>query len=146
MRSIAAILLLVFSIVRMAAAQGTAPITLQGAWAPPTAGRATVGVAYMTVVNNGAAADRLMGAESAAAAKVELHMTTLDNGIARMRAVPSLQLPARQSVELRPGGLHLMLVDLKAPLTAGAEIRVTLRFEKAGLVEVAVPVANRAGR
>ena len=120
-------------------------IVVEESWAPTTIGQSKTGVAYMTIVNHGEAPDRLVGASSPAAGKVELHMSDFDGGIARMRAMPDMDLKPHQPVSLKPGGLHLMLFDLRAPLAAGGQIPITLIFEKAGAIEVSVNVGAPAG-
>src|SRR5262245_7644477 len=87
-----------------------------------------------------AAADRLIGASSPAAARVELHVTEKKGDVLRMREVKSYAIPAGGSFELAPSGAHLMLVDLKAPLKEGTKVPLTLRFEKAGEVKVELQV------
>jgi periplasmic copper chaperone A len=87
---------------------------------------------------------RLVGAQSPAAAVVEIHEMTMDNDVMRMRAIESLDLPAGQTVELKPGGYHVMLIDLKAQAKEGDTIPVTLIVEnKDGqreTIEIAAPV------
>jgi periplasmic copper chaperone A len=112
-------------------------------WARPTAPGAKVGGAFMTLVG-GKDADRLLAGSSPAAAAVELHTHVMDGGVAKMRAVPAIEVPAGGRVELKPGGLHIMLINLKAPLKAGETVPLKLRFEKAGEVEVKVAVAAQA--
>ena len=70
----------------------------------------------------------------------EMHEMAMDGSVMRMRQVDAIDLPAGQAVELKPGGLHIMLMDLKAPLKAGDTVPLTLRFEKAGEHTVQVPV------
>lgn len=117
----------------------TGSVTVEQAWARPTVAGQKVGGTYLTL-NNGGGADRLLGASSAAAAKVELHSMKMDGDVMRMRKVEAVDLPAGQTVALEPGGYHLMLVGLKQPLKAGASFPLTLRFAKAGELEVEVKV------
>ena len=86
------------------------------------------------------APDRVVSASSPVAERVELHETIRDGDVMRMREVEAIELPAGQTVELKPGGLHLMLMGLKAPLKAGETVPVTLKFEKAGDVTVQLNV------
>lgn len=98
------------------------------------------GGAFMTITNGGQA-DRLVSATSAAASTVELHETFDDNGVMRMRPVPGgFEISAGGTLELKPGGKHIMLIGLAAPLEAGQEIEITLNFEKADPITVKVPV------
>ena len=115
-----------------------AQVRIDDAWARATAPGAKIGAGYMTI--RSAAADRLIGATSPAAAKVELHLTEKKGDVMRMRQVKAYDIPAGGSFELSPGGAHLMLVELKAPLKEGAKVPVTLRFEKAGEVKVELQV------
>jgi copper(I)-binding protein len=109
--------------------------------APPGARTAAI---YLTVENRGAVADRLVAARSPRGA-VEIHAMRMDGGVMRMRATPDVPVPARGRVDLAPGGLHLMLVDPAPPLKAGERVPVTLTFERAGAVDVQVPVEPLQG-
>ena len=105
-------------------------------WARETPTGATVGAGYLKVKNTGSEADRLIAADTAGAEKVEMHEATTENGVARMREVKAIEVPAGGEVALKPGGYHLMLMGLKEPLAEGMRIPGTLTFEKAGKVEV----------
>jgi protein SCO1/2 len=94
------------------------------------------GAVYAMLVNAGKTADALIGAASDAAGAVEVHETYSDMGMMMMRPVKRLALPAGGRVELKPGGYHLMLLNLKRELKAGETLRVTLDFEKAGKLPV----------
>jgi hypothetical protein len=95
----------------------------------------------MTITNTGAAADRLVSASSPAAGKVEIHEMSMQDNIMKMRELPrGLPIEAGKTVSLSPGGYHLMLLGLKAPLKKGDKITVTLNFEKAGKVDVTLDV------
>jgi copper(I)-binding protein len=107
-------------------------------WARASAGQ--TGAAYMTLKNNGATDDKLIAASTAAAAKAELHNMIMDGDVMRMRPVDGIPVKAHGAAELKPGGLHVMLMGLKAPLKQGDSIPVTLTFEKAGKVSVQVPI------
>ena len=119
-------------------------IVVSDAWTRPTAAGLTVGVAYFVVRNNGAAADAIVSASSPAAAQVEMHLTTLADGMARMRPLREIAVPARGKVAVAPGGIHLMLVDLAAPLAAGTYVPLVLQFRKAGRIEIRLAVQARA--
>jgi len=80
------------------------------------------------VLKSGAGAV-LVGAESPAAAIVEVHEMRMDGNVMRMRAIPRLELPAGRTVELKPGGYHVMLVDLKRPLKNGDSVPLRLKIE-----------------
>jgi len=91
---------------------------------------------FMKIENDSTAADKLISASSSVSKSMELHTMSMDNNVMRMREVKSIDLPAKSKVELRPGGLHLMFIDLNKQLKAGDIIPVKLKFEKAGEVEV----------
>jgi copper(I)-binding protein len=74
------------------------------------------------------------------AGRVELHTMSMDGNVMRMRQVDSIDIPAGKTVELKPGGLHVMFMDIKTPLKTGASFPLTLKFEKAGDVKVNVAV------
>ena len=114
-------------------------------WTRATAPGARVGGGYMLIRNQGAAADKLVSASSPAAARVELHVHVNDNGVMRMREVPGYDVPARGRFELKPGGAHLMFIDLKAPFKEGDKVPVTLKFEKAGEVKTEFEVGGLGG-
>ncbi len=95
----------------------------------------------MTIINSGGAVDRLISAKSAASKSVELHETTEEGGVMKMRPVPGgFEIPANDRLELKPGGKHLMLIDLTAPLTVGQQIEIILNFDRAGAITLKVPV------
>ena len=112
-------------------------------WARPTLPGQSAGGAYLSVTNNGGAPDRLLGGSSPAAAGVEVHEMRMEGDVMRMREMQGLELPAGKTVTLAPGGLHLMLTGLKAPLKLGDKLALKLRFEKAGEVEVTVNVEDK---
>jgi periplasmic copper chaperone A len=116
-----------------------ATITVYEPWSRATAPGAKVGVGYMQIESEGID-DRLIAAWSSASARVELHTMSMENNVMRMREVPAIDLPAGRRVALGPGGLHLMLMDLKEPLRVGDEIDVGLRFEKAGELQLRLRV------
>ena len=118
-------------------------LVIEAPWSRATPGGAKVGGGYMRIVNRGGEADRLIGGTTAVAGGFELHETTNVDGVARMRPVEGgLPLPPGATVELKPGGLHAMLVDLKRPLKEGETIAGTLVFEKAGTVSVTYRVGG----
>jgi len=123
------------------------PIGIDDPRARPTVSGQPVGGAYMKIVNKGAA-DRLLSATTAVAAAVQMHTMAMDGDVMTMREVDAVDLPAGQTVEFKPGGFHLMLMGLKAPLKLGDKFAMRLRFEKAGEVVITVhvePVAATSG-
>jgi copper(I)-binding protein len=112
-----------------------------GPWTRATVHGASVGVGYLTIENKGTEADRLTSISSDVSDKAELHETRLDGGVMKMRALPQgVEIKAGQSLVLKPGAYHLMLLGLKKQLLPGGAINVTLTFEKAGPVSVAMPI------
>jgi hypothetical protein len=125
-----------------AATPALAQVQIEHAWTRATAPGAKVGGGYMTIKNAGAA-DKLVSASSPIAAKVELHVHTNDNGVMKMREVPGgYEIPAKGAFELKPGGAHLMFMDLKAPLKEGDKVPVKLKFEKAGEISTEFQVGG----
>jgi copper(I)-binding protein len=115
-------------------------VEIEDAWSRATAPGSTLAAGYMTVRNMSDDRDRLLGGSSPRARKVETHVTLKDGNMMRMREVPGYDLPGRGRVELKPGGAHLMLLDIKPPFKEGEKIPLTLRFEKAGEVKVELEV------
>ena len=99
---------------------------------------------FMKIDNSGAA-DQLLVVSSPVAGEVQLHEMAMDGNVMRMRQVKDIPVPANSSIELKPGGLHLMFLNIKTPLTAGQSIPVKLKFAKAGDVEVKMPVNAMSG-
>ena len=108
-------------------------------WARASAGAVKNGAAFMTIMSHGEA-DRLVSASAPVAEAVELHTHINDNGVMRMRKIPAIDVPAGETVTLKPGGLHVMFIGLKAPLTQGESFPLALNFEKAGTITVQVPI------
>jgi copper(I)-binding protein len=126
-------------------AQTKGDLEIEKPWARATPPGAAVGGGYLVIRNKGAAADRLVGVSSPASARVEIHEMAMEKDVMRMREVKGVDVPAKKSVELKPGGYHLMLIELKAPLKPGDKVPVTLRFEKAGEVKAELAVEAMGG-
>ena len=122
-----------------------AQIQVEKPWARATAPGSKVAGGYLLIRNAGAAPDRLVSASSPAAARVELHVHINDSGVMRMREVQGYDVPARGSFELKPGGAHLMFMEIKKPFTEGEKIPVKLKFEKAGEVTAEFHVGRLGG-
>jgi hypothetical protein len=104
-------------------------------WSRATPGGAKVAAGYVTIENTGDTADRLTAADASVAGHVEIHEMAMDKGVMSMRHLPGgLEIPAGGTVVLKPGGYHLMLMDLKRPLEAGDVVSGSLTFEHAGKV------------
>ncbi|HRD46056.1 MAG TPA: copper chaperone PCu(A)C, partial [Caulobacter sp.] len=118
-------------------------VSVTDAWSRPGA-QGGNGAGFLTIANNGAAADRLVSAASPVAGRVEIHESMIMDGKAMMHPRPGgATLPAGAKVVFKPGGWHLMFIGLKQPLKAGETFPVTLTFQKAG--KVTVDFAVRAG-
>lgn len=121
-------------------------LVLSAGWARATLPGQKTGGAYVTITNKAGQADRLVSASSSASEKVEVHSMSTENDVMVMRPVEGgLEIPAGGTVELAPGGLHLMLTNVKAPFKEGETVPVTLQFEKAGSVTLDLPVQKGAG-
>jgi copper(I)-binding protein len=114
------------------------PIEVVQPWARASGG--TTGAVYLTLKNGGNVDDKLVAASTPAADKTELHSMRMEGDVMKMRPVHEIPVKAHGSAELKPGGLHVMLMGLKAPWKEGDKIAVTLKFEKAGEVNLEVPV------
>jgi copper(I)-binding protein len=115
-----------------------ADIVITQAWSRATPGGSRVAGGYLTIENNGTASDRLLSASTNVAKKVEIHEMAVTDGVMTMRPVEGgLAIEPGRTVNFAPGGLHLMIVGLSAPLKQGDRVVVLLNFEKAG--EIAVP-------
>lgn len=114
-------------------------------WSRPTASGMPTGVAYLSITNNGPREDTLLAASTPAAARVEFHRTSVEAGMARMRPAGVLVVGPNITVTAEPGGLHLMLVDLKAPLVAGTFVPLVLKFKSAGEITVQLKVEASHG-
>lgn len=99
---------------------------------------------FMKIENKGAA-DQLISASSPMAAEMQLHTMSMEGNVMKMREVKVIDVPANGSVDLKPGGLHLMFMDIKAPLKAGESVPVKLKFQKAGEIEIRLPVRELGG-
>lgn len=107
------------------------PVTVKDAWVRAPAPGQKVAGAYMEIMSSTDLA--LTGVASPAAARAELHSTSVEEGVMRMRPVASIELPSKKAVKLAPGGLHIMLIDVKQPLKTGDKVPLTLTVQRADL-------------
>jgi copper(I)-binding protein len=140
------------AILSLAAAQGLAAaahaadynvgsIEITEPWARATPKGASSAAAYLTITNSGTAPDRVSCTSSDVSGQCQIHTMTMDNGVMKMRPVEGgLEIKPGETVTLKPGGYHLMLVDIKHPLEAGKVATATLQLEKAGTIKVDFPV------
>jgi copper(I)-binding protein len=106
-------------------------------WTRATPGGAKIAGGYLKITNTGTSADRFLGARSDATDYVEIHEMSMNDGVMKMRPLPDgLEIKPGETVELKSGGYHLMFMDLKQPLKQGDTFKATLRFEKAGSLDV----------
>ncbi len=120
----------------------TAP-KVEAAWARPTVSGQSGGGGFLKITG-GSANDRLLSASTGVSKMVELHTMEMDGNVMRMRPADGIAVPAGATVELKPGGNHVMFMGLTQTLKAGARFPLSLRFEKAGEVKVEVLVATQA--
>ena len=112
-------------------------------WTRATAPGMPMGVAYLSITNNGKNADTLIAASTPAAASVEMHETSIVDGMARMRPLSEVPIPPGATVRIEPGSIHLMLVDLRSPLERGRPVALVLEFRHAGSITVQLDVQAR---
>jgi copper(I)-binding protein len=116
-------------------------LVISQAWSRATPGGAKIAGGYLTIENKGTASDRLISGAGNVAGKVEIHEMAMNNGVMTMRPLDKgLPIEPGKTVKLAPGGYHLMLMDLKNPLKQGDKVPLTLKFEKAGDVKLALDV------
>lgn len=136
--------LFALSVVGQAHAQtsGANSIVVEHAWARATPAGAKTGAVYMTLINNGAIPDRLLGATTPVADQVQFHKVSEENGVSSMRELRTMDIASGATVTFKPSDMHVMLVGLKQPLKEGQTISLTLDFEKAGKVSMTASVAR----
>ncbi len=146
---------LLAAVIFLAAAPSPAPahdykagdIRIGHPWTRATPPASRTGAGYMKLTNTGTAPDRLVGAASPIVGRAEIHATEMDGTVMKMRQLADgLALPAGQTVELKPGGIHIMFPELSGPIEKGKRIPVTLVFEKAGRVDVDMEIVAIGGR
>jgi copper(I)-binding protein len=112
-------------------------------WSRATPKGASSAAGYMTITNKGTAPDKVSCMSSDVSAQCQIHTMTVEDGVMKMRPVEGgLEIKPGETVTLKPGGYHMMLVDLKHPLEQGQSVKVTLKFDHAGTVDVEYPVAG----
>lgn len=121
-----------------ASAWAQTTVKVEDAWVRGTVAQQKASGAFMRLTPSANA--RLVSASSPVAGVVEIHEMAMDNDVMRMRQVPGLDLAAGRTTELKPGGYHVMLMDLKAPLAKGSNVPVTLVFQDAKGAETQLPL------
>lgn len=125
-------------------AAAKAPTLHVSGWARATIAGQSGSAAYLNIHNAGPGADRLIAVATPAAASASLHTTSMAGGVARMRAAGPQAIAQGKLLDMKSGGLHVMLTGLKAPLRAGSRLPLTLRFERAGFMRTSVPIQMSA--
>jgi copper(I)-binding protein len=125
-----------------AAGYDVGSIHITDPWARATPKGASTGAAYMTLTNNGTASDRVSCVASDASAQCQIHTMAMEDGVMKMRPVDDgLEIKPGETVTLKPSAFHVMLLGLKHPLEQGTTLKLTLKFEKAGTIDVDYPIA-----
>jgi copper(I)-binding protein len=123
------------------------PINISAPFSRATLPNAPVGGGYLTIENTGTEDDRLVSATSPVAGETQIHEMAMEGDVMKMRHLEDgLVIPAGQTITLAPGGLHIMLMNLEGKLVEGETITITLTFEKAGTVDVQLPVLGTAAK
>ena len=134
MRYVASIMFL-FVFANLSYAGGNIEVT--DAWVREVPPASTVTAVYLKIENKGEKTDKVTGVSTDIAEKAQIHTTSVDDkGVAKMEMQNDLEIPPGETIELKPGGTHIMLIDLKEPVTGKDEVELELMFEKAGEVEV----------
>jgi len=123
----------------------TGNLTIMHPWARATAKSAKTGAAYLMISNSGTTDDKLVDVKSDVSKKTQIHQSSMENEMMKMEHVDAVAIPAGGKAELKPGGYHIMLMGLKAPLEVDAKFPLTLVFEKNGEVTVDVVVSKGEG-
>ncbi len=122
-------------------------LKIEKPWTRATPTGARVAGGYMRITNTGKETDRLVGGSSPVAGRLEVHEMRMEGEVMRMRELPKgLSIEPGKTVELKPGSYHVMFIEMKAPLKQGDKVKGTLKFEKAGTIEVEYTVEGMAQR
>jgi hypothetical protein len=142
-RALVVFLLLLIPSAVIAANYKVGALEIDSPWARATAPTAPAGGGYLTIVNKGTTADRLVAVRSPVAQAAAIHEMKMEGNIMRMRELDKgLEIPAGGTVTLAPSGFHVMLMGLKGPLKQGTKVPLTLVFEKAGSIDVELSVES----
>jgi copper(I)-binding protein len=115
-------------------------ISVEEPWARPVPAAGGNGAVFFRLVNAGNEADQLVGGDSPVAGAVEVHKTTMEEGVMKMEHIPGLEVPAKGEILLEPGGYHVMLIDVSKSLKPGDSLPITLRFQESGEMQMDVEV------
>ena len=137
-----AITFAVFLLLVVACASSDRGITVTDAWARPTPPNSDVGALYVSLANNGDA-DVLTGADSDVCGSTELHDTVLEGNVMEMRHIKKIEVESGDILEMVPGGVHIMCLDMDTVLVEGLEVTVSLHFQDSAAVSATVSVEQR---
>jgi copper(I)-binding protein len=137
---LAAVLITVLGLAACAAGSSGPQVSVEDAWARPVPAAGGNGAVFMRLVNAGDEADQLVGGDSPVAGTVEVHKTTMEEGVMKMEHIPGLEVPPKGEVLLKPGDYHVMLIDVGRSLVPGDTLPITLQFEKSGEMEMDIEV------
>jgi copper(I)-binding protein len=132
-------------VLAMVALPAWAQVSAEQPWTRATPPGAKTGAGFMQLKNAGAA-DRVVGASSPVAGRVEMHITVREGDVMKMREVKGFDIPANGSFALKPGGAHLMLMDLKRPIKKGEKVPLTLKLEKGGELKLELTAEETGAR
>lgn len=138
---VALIALTTVSVLSSSIAQAS-DLLIEKPWARASIGISRPAAVYLTIQNNGVETDVLTMVKTPVAEMSEVHKSEVKDGIARMSPAGQVEIAAGSSINLEPGGLHIMLMKLKQPVKKGDSISMTLLFENAGPIDVVVPVCG----
>ena len=137
------IILIITLLVVFAKGALAADLTIVNAMARPTlTPQSTVTAIYFSIVNNSSSPDTLTALATPLAATATIHQTKMENDVVSMASIDEVKIPAGATVPFAPGGLHIMLKGLKAPLKKGDVVPLTLTFSTSGSIEIRVPVGG----
>ncbi len=125
--------------------QAAPPVSIEQAWIPEAPPVVSVLAGYMTLKNADTRTATIMAASSPAFGRVEIHRTVIKDGMASMQQQSSLDIPAGQSVQLKPGGLHLMLIEPKKPLKQDDVVDVQFQMKDGSQLSARFTVKRNSG-
>jgi copper(I)-binding protein len=135
--SIVAAFLVLMTGITLPAEYTLGSLEIRAPWTRETPKGATIGGGYVEIKNNGAVSDRLLDGSVSVAKLFQIHQTTMDNGVTKMRQVTSgVEIGPGQTLKFEPGSSHFMFVNLTGPLRAGEKVHGTLQFEHAGTIDI----------
>jgi periplasmic copper chaperone A len=122
-------------------------LVVEGPWTRATPKGATIGGGYLAIKNNGTAPDRLLHGSVSVAKRFQIHSTTIEDGVAKMREVTAgIEIKPGETIKFEPGSSHLMFVSLVQPLHEGDKVRGTLTFERAGTIDIEYAVVSMGAK